>query len=62
MKKTYQSPEFYTVQLETQQMLALSKGSEYTGGPKLAPRYGCNDRNGNDDPNFDEEDEDEEDW
>jgi hypothetical protein len=61
MKKIYEAPQFFTVQLATQQMLALSQGGEYSQGqPTLAPGYGRN-KDGKYDPNYDEE-EDEEDW
>ncbi len=59
MKKEYKKPQFYTVQLATQQMLALSKGDEYNGEQTLAPGYSRkNNPNGYDE----DEEEDEEDW
>ena len=60
MKKEYMSPQFNTVELATQQMLALSQGGPYNGEPTLAPGYGRN-KDGKYDPNYDEEEE-EEDW
>ena len=59
MKKTYEAPQFFIVQMATQQMLALSQGGEYSQGqPTLAPGYSRkNNPNG-----YDEDEEDEEEW
>ena len=56
MKKEYKNPEMEFLQFESEQMLALSKGEEYSGGKVFAPRYGQEpDENGQYD-NDDEED------
>jgi len=60
MKKEYKKPQFFIVQMATQQMLAISKDGEYTGGQTLKAPRGPQQNNYN--GVEDEEDEDEEDW
>mgnify|MGYP006873119917 CR=1 FL=1 len=61
MKKKYQSPQFYMVEVATQQMLALSKTSKPYDGttPLLAPELTRRHKN---DDDLDDDEEDEEDW
>ena len=57
MKKIYKEPAFELIQLETQQMLALSTSGTYKpGDPVHAPRHRY------DKHNIDDEEDEEEDW
>ena len=59
MKKIYEAPQFFTIQMATQQMLALSKDGEYTGGPTLKAPRGPQHNNYN---GVEEDEEEDEEW
>ena len=59
MKKEYKKPQFFIVQMATQQMLAVSKDGEYTGGPTLKAPRGSQHNNYN---GVEDDEEDEEEW